>query len=143
MWRFKLRALYWVRMKMRRRFELMQFERVMSMMRERAPKGTAGLARSRVSGQRRSPWPPARSTTMASRISDIYLPPAARMEKRLILTTEGGKKTSADVSSRGGIPVGEEGSGRSSPVQIRRLRLTFILASIEYPGGYEVGSVPW
>ncbi len=41
------------------------------MMRYRAPKGTAGLARSRVSGHKRSPWPPARSTPMASLIADM------------------------------------------------------------------------
>src|SRR5260370_4934743 len=80
MWRFRLSALFCVRMKMRRRFELMQFDSVMSMMRYRAPKGTAGLARSRVSGQRRSPWPPARRTTMASRISDIGCSRGADLE---------------------------------------------------------------
>src|SRR5437667_7300890 len=58
----------------------MQLESVTSMIRYTPPKGTAGLARSRVSGQRRSPWPPARSTTMASRISDIGCPRGAASE---------------------------------------------------------------
>src|SRR5712692_786757 len=37
------------------------------------PNGTAGLARSRVSGHKRSPCPPASNTPMASRISDIVI----------------------------------------------------------------------
>src|SRR5580704_12022819 len=69
--RFRLSALYWVRTKTRRRSLFRQLERVRSMMRYTPPKGTAGLARSRVSGQRRSPWPPARSTPIASRIKGI------------------------------------------------------------------------
>src|ERR1700682_3099046 len=61
----------------------MQFESVMSMMRYIPPNGTAGLARSRVSGHRRSPWPPARSTPMASRISDMGLAPRTCLYERV------------------------------------------------------------
>src|SRR6266403_5890080 len=85
MCRFKLSALYCVKTKTRRKSELMQFERVMSTMRYSAPNGTAGLARSRVSGHRRSPWPPARSTPMASRMSDMSRASWMCLEKRLIL----------------------------------------------------------
>src|SRR5215510_8469345 len=38
--------------------ELMQLDSAMSMRRTRPATGTAGLARSRVSGKRRVPWPP-------------------------------------------------------------------------------------
>src|SRR5260370_34993222 len=106
MWRFRLRALYCVRMEMRRRFELMQFESVMSMMRYRAPKGTAGLARSRVSGHRRSPWPPARSTTMASRISDIGCPRGA--DERGAHSNN----RSREKDKRGGFEAGDGGTAR-------------------------------
>src|ERR1700719_4007230 len=81
MWRLRLSALYCVSTKTRRKLELMQFERVMSMMRYSPPKGTAGLARSRVSGHKRSPWPPARRTPMASRISDMDRPPVTVYER--------------------------------------------------------------
>src|ERR1039457_3664554 len=43
---------------MRRKRELMQFEIGMSTMRYLPASGTAGLARSFVSGKRRVPWPP-------------------------------------------------------------------------------------
>src|ERR1700734_1108572 len=46
----------------------MQLERVMSIMRYWAGKGTAGLARSRVRGKRRSPAPPASKTPSVSLI---------------------------------------------------------------------------
>src|ERR1700676_1023054 len=52
----------------------MQLESVMSMMRYSPPNGTAGFARSRVSGHNRSPCPPASSTPMASFISDMADP---------------------------------------------------------------------
>src|SRR4029077_13546241 len=71
MCRFRLSALYCVSTNTRRRSELMQFDSVTSMIRYTPPNGTAGLARSRVSGQSLSPWPPARRTPMASRIADM------------------------------------------------------------------------
>src|SRR5215467_368715 len=71
--RLKLSALYCVSTKTRRSPEFTQFDRVMSMMRYTAPNGTAGLARSRVSGHSRSPWPPASSTTIASRMSSMVV----------------------------------------------------------------------
>ena len=49
-WRFRLWALYCVAMMILRRPELTQLESVKSMIRYGPPKGTAGLARSRVSG---------------------------------------------------------------------------------------------
>jgi hypothetical protein len=49
-WRFRLCALYWVARKIFRSPELMQFESVKSTIRYGPPNGTAGLARSRVSG---------------------------------------------------------------------------------------------
>src|SRR5580698_7695981 len=68
MCRFSDSALYCVRMYTRRRSELMQLERVMSMMRYCPAKGTAGFARSRVRGKRRSPAPPASNTPRVSLI---------------------------------------------------------------------------
>src|ERR1700678_2464061 len=50
----------------------MQLERVMSMMRYWPANGTAGLARSRVSGKSRSPAPPASNTPRVSLIV-LYL----------------------------------------------------------------------
>src|SRR5688572_28496701 len=52
--------MYCVRTRMRRSPECRQLLSVKSMMRYRPPKGTAGLARSAVSGYRREPAPPAR-----------------------------------------------------------------------------------
>src|SRR5271170_1799526 len=69
MWRLSESALYWVRMYTWRRSELMQLERVMSMMRYWPANGTAGLARSRVRGKSRSPAPPASKTPSVSLIS--------------------------------------------------------------------------
>src|SRR5712692_2417051 len=60
MWRSSEWDLYWIRAMILRSPELMQLLSVKSMMRYLPPKGTAGLARSAVSGCRRSPRPPAR-----------------------------------------------------------------------------------
>ncbi len=60
MWRSREWDLYWIRTMMLRSPELMQLLRVKSMIRYLPPKGTAGLARSAVSGWRRSPRPPDR-----------------------------------------------------------------------------------
>src|SRR5258707_15174306 len=101
MCRFKLSALYWVRTKTRRKSELMQFQSVMSMMRYSPPNGTAGLARSRVSGHNRSPCPPASNTPMASRIADMADPPRVAWMARHILTTEWREKTNGRGASVG------------------------------------------
>src|SRR6185436_12260866 len=53
-----------VRTRLRRNPECRQLLSVKSMMRYRPPKGTAGLARSAVSGCRRDPTPPARMILM-------------------------------------------------------------------------------
>src|SRR5215469_4775862 len=71
--RLRLSALYCVNTNTRRRPEFMQFDSVTSMIRYTAPNGTAGLARSRVSGHSRSPCPPASSTTIAPRMSCIVV----------------------------------------------------------------------
>src|SRR5262249_26275537 len=68
----RLRALYCVSTSARRKPLLMQLDKVKSMMRYRPPKGTAGLARSRVRGSSRVPLPPARikvSTSFTVHIS--------------------------------------------------------------------------
>src|ERR1035437_10833115 len=56
----------------------MQLESVMSMMRYWPAKGTAGLARSRVSGKSRSPAPPASSTPSVSLMILLPLKPKCR-----------------------------------------------------------------
>src|SRR5579871_2286439 len=71
MWRDRLRALYWVSTRTRRRPLLMQLDSVKSTMRYRPPKGTAGLARSRVKGSSRVPLPPARIKVNTSRTSKV------------------------------------------------------------------------
>ncbi len=53
---------------MRRSPLLTQLLKTMSMMRYGPPKGTAGLARSRVSGYSRSPCPPPKTTARVCRI---------------------------------------------------------------------------
>src|SRR5579875_1285605 len=77
MWRDRLCALYWVSTRIRRRSLLMQLDKVKSIMRYNPPKGTAGLARSRVKGSRRVPLPPARinvNTSLTNEISRVRRP---------------------------------------------------------------------
>src|ERR1700690_309084 len=64
MWRSRLWLLYWVSTAMRRKPALTRFESAKSTSRKLPPKGTAGLARSAVSGINRLPSPPA--STMAN-----------------------------------------------------------------------------
>src|SRR5262249_26158559 len=66
MCRSRLRALYCVSTNTRRKLALMQLDRVKSMMRYSPPNGTAGLARSRVSGSSRVPLPPAKINVRTS-----------------------------------------------------------------------------
>ena len=66
MWRPSESDLYCSAMKIFRSPELMQLLSVKSMMRYGPPKYTAGLARSLVSGYKRSPAPPARTMTTTS-----------------------------------------------------------------------------
>src|SRR5262245_66123642 len=56
--------------------ELMQLDSAMSMRRTRPATGTAGLARSRVSGKRRVPWPPPMMMATTSFIGGAVYPPA-------------------------------------------------------------------
>ncbi len=68
--------------------------------------------------------------------------PAARTEKRLILTREAGKKTSKAFRSRG-WETGERREFFEEPADAKPGKdLWFMLAATEYPDGYEVGSVP-
>src|SRR2546423_6311642 len=85
----------------------MQLDRVMSMMRYSAPKGTAGLARSRVSGHRRSPCPPARRTPMASRISGMLSPSFRRVQERHSINRALQKHNSRSRRIRSRLPVPE------------------------------------
>src|SRR5687768_12197619 len=62
MWLFRLAELYWVSTKMRSSPELMQLETGTSIRRYFPASGTAGLARSLVSGKSRVPAPPPRIT---------------------------------------------------------------------------------
>src|SRR5947209_3796735 len=64
--RSRLRALYWVSTSTFLRPLLMQLDRVKSMIRYSPPKGTAGLARSRVKGSNLVPLPPANTNVSTS-----------------------------------------------------------------------------
>src|ERR1044071_535654 len=66
MWRCRELLLNWVRTKMRRRLELRQLLMGMSTSRYLPPRGTAGLARSLVSGKSRVPAPPPSTTLTTS-----------------------------------------------------------------------------
>src|SRR5215471_12414645 len=59
MWRSRLWLLYWVSTQILRMPALARLDSAKSMSRYRPPNGTAGLARSAVSGLRRVPAPPA------------------------------------------------------------------------------------
>ena len=69
MWRCRLAELNWVSTKMRSMPACRLLEMGTSMRRNLPATGTAGLARSRVSGQSRAPWPPPRMAVTTSRIS--------------------------------------------------------------------------
>src|ERR1700722_20711057 len=56
------------------------------------PKGTAGLARSRVKGQRRSPCPPANRTPIALRIRGMRAPGRGRSERHSTSMARGCRK---------------------------------------------------
>src|SRR5262245_50398794 len=72
MWRLSDSDLYCVAMNTRRSPELMQLLRTKSMIRYGPPKYTAGFARSLVSGNKRSPAPPASTMTrLSSNNADI------------------------------------------------------------------------
>ena len=73
MCRSRLIALYWVSSKILRIPLLRQFESEKSIMRYAPPKGTAGFARSRVSGSKREPLPPASTTANTSFMFGIPL----------------------------------------------------------------------
>src|SRR5438067_3212745 len=74
MCRCKLRALYCVRTRTRRRPLLRQLESVKSTIRYCPPNGTAGLARSRVRGSSRVPLPPARTKVKTSLTVSVSCP---------------------------------------------------------------------
>src|SRR5947209_3589978 len=78
MWRSRLWLLYWVSTAIRRWPPLTRLESAMSTSRYTPPKGTAGLARSLVSGDSRLPSPPAR--TMAKTLGMVIVASAHRGE---------------------------------------------------------------
>src|SRR5215218_4733513 len=71
MWLFRLAELYCVNTKIRSRPELMQLEIGTSTRRYLPASGTAGLARSLVSGKSRVPAPPPRMTARTRFITDV------------------------------------------------------------------------
>ena len=72
-WRSRLCDLYWVSTTIWRRPELMRFDSAKSMRRYCPPNGTAGFARSAVSGMSRLPSPPA--STMPKIFCRCHDPP--------------------------------------------------------------------
>ena len=71
MWRCRLAELNWVSTKMRSMPACRLLEMGTSMSRNLPATGTAGLARSRVSGHSRAPWPPPRMAVTTSRIAPL------------------------------------------------------------------------
>src|SRR3954453_14015101 len=84
MWRCSELLLNWVRTKMRRRSELRQLLIGMSTSRYFPPRGTAGLARSLVSGKSRVPAPPPSTTltTSCGRMVEVQAVPRSRLAHR-------------------------------------------------------------
>src|SRR3954471_3921902 len=84
MWRCSELLLNWVRTKMRRRAEWRQLLMGMSTSRYFPPSGTAGLARSLVSGKRRVPAPPPSTTLTTSwgRMVDVQAVTRSRLAHR-------------------------------------------------------------
>src|SRR5680860_1194586 len=81
MWRSRLWLLYWVSTTMRRKPALTRLDSTKSISRYTPPKGTAGFARSRVSGERRLPSPPARTIDSTRSVTWRTLPRDARDER--------------------------------------------------------------
>ena len=83
-WRSRLWLLYWVSTQIRRMPALTRLDSAKSTSRYRPPNGTAGLARSSVSGASRLPAPPASTMprTCGSAVSSSSLGQSARMPLR-------------------------------------------------------------
>src|SRR5690349_10854626 len=79
MWRLSESDLNWVRILILYRPEFVKLLMTKSMMRYLPPKGTAGLARSSVSGQSRRPSPPARIIVSTFFMRAILAQSTARM----------------------------------------------------------------
>src|SRR5215475_3924744 len=75
MWRSRLWLLYWVSTQTRRHPALTRLDNAKSTSRYRPPNGTAGLARSAVSGDSRRPAPPARTIPNTRRSAITHLAP--------------------------------------------------------------------
>src|SRR5262249_27600029 len=103
MCRDRLRALYCVNTRIWRRSLLMQLDNVKSMMRYRPPNGTAGLARSRVNGSNRVPFPPARikvNTTLTNEFPQKLTTESQRTQRK---NSEKKKIKLASDTSKGGM----------------------------------------
>ena len=82
MCRFKLCDLNCVSTRTRRNPLLMQLDNVKSIMRYNPPNGTAGFARSRVSGSSRVPFPPASMIVITFRSMNRTLKPWGNEQDR-------------------------------------------------------------
>src|SRR5215510_8464158 len=82
MWRSRLWLLYWVSTQTRRHPALTRLDNAKSTSRYRPPNGTAGLARSAVSGDSRRPAPPARTIPNTRRSAITHLAPRPRSRRR-------------------------------------------------------------
>ena len=122
MCRSRLIALYCVSTNSLRTPLLRLLESVKSMIRYAPPKGTAGFARSRVSGSRRDPLPPARMTAITSYLIGNRSPPLGPVvgQTAHILPCGPGplKRLCAGFGNRGpglgGLGDGGRGSGRKT-----------------------------
>src|SRR5581483_11939590 len=120
--------LYWVSTQIRRYRALTRFDKTKSISRYAPPKGTAGLARSAVSGYSRLPSPPARtmpntcgnslmrqtypSLTPATRVPVIWASSNARLLRRSSWSTTVG--TYADARSEIADAGGDDDAGVSA-----------------------------
>src|SRR6478672_10590595 len=114
MWRSRLIALYCVNWSKRRNSLFRQFESVKSMMRYRPPKGTAGFARSRVSGSSRVPLPPARMTA-----NTFFMMDSARAtirEWRRLRWSDFNRRSEGERGAGGGEDRGQRSEVRSDLV---------------------------
>src|SRR5687768_3458594 len=131
MWCSRLSDLYWVRARMLNRRLLIQLDRAKSTIRYIPPNGTAGLARSRVSGSSRVPLPPANRTV--STLSTIFL----------LGTGDLGRLRDAQLGQgRGGLPAGDvRGDDEfqfDDPGQVHPV----VLDLLDRPAGAEVPLLP-
>src|SRR6266480_2727112 len=82
--RSRLWLLYWVSTQIRRHPALTRLDNAKSTSRYRPPNGTAGLARSAVSGASRRPAPPASTIPRTRRCTMAHLPVETGQEHALV-----------------------------------------------------------